>query len=351
MLRKNLFRKARLPLKSIILVGILPSCIKKQIYRLKGYKIGKNVIFSFGSIIKAKESCIIGDNTRFGMFNIIIGNKIVIGKHCSIRSLTYLACHDIIIGDEVIISENVVIRAGHPSPQSKIIIKNKVHIFPYALIDPSYPIYIDEEACVGFYCDIYTHGAYKNILDGYKVVYSGVNIGKRVELTYKVFISPGVTIGDDTQIAYGSYVNKDIPSGVLAAGTPATVKRTKEQFAPTPDYVEKNNICKRIINDFVEYLKFYFNIAYKIKGNCWKLHYNKEFARIIFLNNEEKVQKEISKNDIFVILDQSVEKQRIINTRAQWFNLLTLECSGGKNPLGDELKRFFSRYGLRFIKP
>ena len=38
-------------------------------------------------------------------------------------------------------------------------------------------------------------------------------------------ILPGVNIGDNTVIAAGSIVTKDVPSGVLAAGNPCKVIR------------------------------------------------------------------------------------------------------------------------------
>ena len=40
-----------------------------------------------------------------------------------------------------------------------------------------------------------------------------------------VSVLPGVTIGSDTIIGAGSVVNKDIPSGVIAAGNPCKVIR------------------------------------------------------------------------------------------------------------------------------
>lgn len=52
-----------------------------------------------------------------------------------------------------------------------------------------------------------------------------VRIGDRVWLGGGVIICPGVTIGDDTTIAAGSVVTRDIPSGVLAGGNPCRVIR------------------------------------------------------------------------------------------------------------------------------
>jgi maltose O-acetyltransferase len=48
-----------------------------------------------------------------------------------------------------------------------------------------------------------------------------VTIGNNVWIGADCTILPGVTIGDNSVIAAKSTVNKDIPSNVLAGGTPA----------------------------------------------------------------------------------------------------------------------------------
>ena len=50
-----------------------------------------------------------------------------------------------------------------------------------------------------------------------------VTIGNNVWLGGRAVINPGVTIGDNTVIASGSVVTKDIPANVLAAGVPCRV--------------------------------------------------------------------------------------------------------------------------------
>lgn len=57
-----------------------------------------------------------------------------------------------------------------------------------------------------------------------------VRIGHRVWLGGGAIVCPGVTIGDDTTIAAGSVVTRDIPAGVLAGGNPCRVIR---ELAPT----------------------------------------------------------------------------------------------------------------------
>jgi|SRR5665647_255045 len=57
-----------------------------------------------------------------------------------------------------------------------------------------------------------------------------VKIGNRVFVGAGSIILPGVTIGDDVVIAAGSIVSRDIPGGCVAAGVPARIICTIEDF-------------------------------------------------------------------------------------------------------------------------
>jgi maltose O-acetyltransferase len=52
-----------------------------------------------------------------------------------------------------------------------------------------------------------------------------ITIGDNVWLGGGVIVCPGVTIGADTVVGAGAVVAKDLPAGVVAAGTPARVLR------------------------------------------------------------------------------------------------------------------------------
>lgn len=52
-----------------------------------------------------------------------------------------------------------------------------------------------------------------------------ITIGDNVWFGASVTVLPGVTIGSNTVIGAGSVVNRDIPSGVIALGTPCKVLR------------------------------------------------------------------------------------------------------------------------------
>jgi len=58
-----------------------------------------------------------------------------------------------------------------------------------------------------------------------------VKIGSDVWIGGKAIICPGVTIGDCSVIGAGSVVTKDVPAGVVVAGTPARVIREIEKSA------------------------------------------------------------------------------------------------------------------------
>lgn len=64
-----------------------------------------------------------------------------------------------------------------------------------------------------------------------------VKIGNRVWVGGGVHIDQGVTIGDDTIIGAGSIVTRDVPSGVVAAGSPCRVIREIRPEEKT-DYFE-----------------------------------------------------------------------------------------------------------------
>ena len=52
-----------------------------------------------------------------------------------------------------------------------------------------------------------------------------IKVGNNVWIGAGVTVVPGVTIGDNVVIGAGSLVNRDIPSGVVAAGNPCRVIR------------------------------------------------------------------------------------------------------------------------------
>lgn len=126
---------------------------------------------------------IIGRTSQKNRPKLTIGNKVFIGYGTGI-----FIGNEIIIGDYCLISEGCILRGypGHP-------------------LDPASRLagLAEDESQVG------------------KIV-----LEKNVWLGQGVKINPGVTIGENSVIATGSIVTKDIPANVLAAGVPAKIIKT-----------------------------------------------------------------------------------------------------------------------------
>jgi acetyltransferase-like isoleucine patch superfamily enzyme len=87
---RNTSRLRKIRLALLAAVAILPSFLKRPIYRLCfGYRIGRRVKIGL-SILDASE-CHVGDDTRLGHLNLIIGvQKLVIGDHVNIGYLNII---------------------------------------------------------------------------------------------------------------------------------------------------------------------------------------------------------------------------------------------------------------------
>ena len=59
-----------------------------------------------------------------------------------------------------------------------------------------------------------------------------ITLGNNVWLGAGVIVNPGVTIGDNTVVASGAVVTRDLPANVVAAGCPARVIRSLEPEEP-----------------------------------------------------------------------------------------------------------------------
>jgi len=61
-------------------------------------------------------------------------------------------------------------------------------------------------------------------------VVAPILVGNNVFIGFNAILLPGVTIGDDCVIAAGAVVSRDIPTGSVAAGVPASPIKTLEAY-------------------------------------------------------------------------------------------------------------------------
>jgi len=182
--------------------------------------------------------------------------------HFEVGECTYIGpnnkiiCKSFIAGDYLYMTEGVEIgRGGCKGPNSNVTIGNGVGIFENTVINPSEPVNIGDNVGIGGDVMIWTHGAWLDVMQGFPAEFGPVKIGKNVWLPARSIVLPNVEIGDNTVIGIGSIVNKNIPSGSLAAGNPCKV--IKENYYPKQLFSnEKLNILDGIIEGYRNLAKY-----------------------------------------------------------------------------------------------
>tara|TARA_Y100001963_G_scaffold22410_1_gene29365 strand:- start:1773 stop:2633 length:861 start_codon:yes stop_codon:yes gene_type:complete len=166
------------------------------------------------------DSVVIGNNVQIECDSIKIGKFGVIGDNVKIT------CKSLDVGDWLYMCDDVEIgRGGCTSPNSNVKIGNHVGIFERTILNPSDSIEIGDDVGIGGEVMIWTHGAWLDVTQGFPSDFGPVKIGNRVWLPARSIVLPNVTIGDDIVIGIGSVINRDLPSGCFAAGSPCKVIR------------------------------------------------------------------------------------------------------------------------------
>lgn len=86
----------------------------------------------------------------------------------------------------------------------------------YTLIAAKYGVEIGENVQIGSHCSLYSFSTIDN-KKGKVVLKKNCKIGTHCS------VMPGVTIGENTIVGAHSFVNKSLPSNVVAVGCPAKV--------------------------------------------------------------------------------------------------------------------------------
>jgi len=340
-----LIKKKRFPIAHIITIGLLPSPIKKMVYRARGYKIGKNVSLGIGSVILGKDVSI-EKNTSIGFFSIIKAEKLHIGGFVKIGAMVYVDTTKVEIGDDSRINEQVFI-GGIKNPDSALILGKRVIIMQMSFLNPTKPITIGDDSGIGGDCLIFTHGSWNSILENYPVTFAEVTIGKNVWLPWRVFIGPGVEIGDGSVIGANSFVNKSVPAYAMAAGSPAKV--IKSGLNTAMENGDKSKILRDILLEFEHYLNYhgYETLDKHVSENGSTYAFSKDGTNLqmYFQEKSEVPKAKYSEQNILIQLD--APETTLIEGYKMVVNINKKERIGSSE-IGEELATYFSRYGIRF---
>ena len=200
-------------------------------------------------MIEAKHKDI-HESVSFGENISIECESISIGKYSRIGNNVKIRCKELVIGEHLYMADGVEIgRGGCNGPNSTVKIGNGVGIFENTVINPSEPVEIGDNCGIGADVMIWTHGAWLDITQGFPADFGPVKIGKNVWLPARSIVLPNVEIGNNVVIGINSIINRSLPGGCFAAGSPCKV--IKENVYPkklTDD--EKEDLVAVIVNDW-----------------------------------------------------------------------------------------------------
>ena len=277
--------------------------------------IGKNSKI-IGNHIDIHESVEIGDNVQIHCDTIRIGEFSKIGNDVKINCKSFEAGSWLFMWDRVEVG-----RGGNTGPNSNVKIGNHVGIFEGTIINPSESVEIGDDVGIGGEVMIWTHGAWLDITHGFPSDFGPVKIGNNVWLPARSIVLPNVTIGDDIVIGIGSVINRDLPDGCFAAGSPCKVIK-KNCY---PKKLNDNELTEMIAEITEDWLKLHkdknikdVQIEHDFKGvitlkqgidEIWFTHYNTKKKEMIGYSNEvsEDLRDYLRRRGIKIYTDRPFE--------------------------------------------
>ena len=223
-------------------------------------------------------------SVKFGDNVSIKCEKVTIGKYSRIGNNVKIQCKELEIGEHLFMADGVEIgRGGCTGSRSNVRIGNGVGIFENTVINPSEPVEIGDNCGIGGDVMIWTHGAWLDVTKGFPAEFGPVKIGKDVWLPARSIVLPNVTIGNDVVIGINSIINRSLPDGCFAAGSPCKV--IKENVYPKKlSDAELSEIAWDIINDWkknindkgvtmveIEYLNKKINLNYNRHSTIYNI--------------------------------------------------------------------------------
>lgn len=270
---------------------------------------GENFTIGFNNIIRAKKF-ICGDNVTIGH-----DNKVLVGEEFNLGHCAFVGCNNditaikAVFGEYLYLDSNVVIgHGGKMNYDSTIHVGDYCMLCSYTKLNINYSIEIGKNVGIGEYVDVWTHGSYPNVLEGFPAQFGRVKIGDNVWLPAKSTVLPNVEIGDNVVIGVNSLINKDLPAGSMCAGIPAKVLR--ENCYPVELTQEKKNLI-------IEEALYEYDKLQEFKG----ILLNYEFDKANFC----------------------------IKTENATFDLNTLDVNGGLNDVEEDFRDFLRRRGIKFF--
>lgn len=353
-----LTEQPRIPIRSILLYGLWLGFIKVLLCRLKGYRIGKGVSIGLGSVI-CGEDVEVGEHTSVGFLTIIRGKEIRLGPYVQIGSMTFLDTPHLEIGEGTKINEQVFV-GGLQLPTSKFVTGNNCLIQQMSFINPARSIVIGNDTGIGGHTLIFGHSSFLNQFEGYAANFAPIEIGSSVGLAWRVFVLPGTKIGDGAMVGANSLVSGTIPPSSMAVGFPARIVGKPPIFPKQLSDEEKVTIFRQIVAELAEFLAGSGlecekdSDRYKIRKRRQGWRRGREWSMQVTDGDVREAVKALGAGnpDVFLSLREIPGDVRDLLTSRNtvWIDIAKKAQPRVSNDLGDEVLKFFTRFGVRTLR-
>lgn len=286
----------------------------------------------------------LGHNMR-----VLAADQLRIGRNGFIGYSCELVCRSADIGEGFYGEHDLTIGGGGGStgPFSELKIGRFVHIGEFSVLNTARSVTIGDEAGLGAYVMLYTHGMWPPALEGYPLAFGSISIGPKCWITGQSIVLPGVTIGEGAVVAMGSVVNRDLPARCLAGGRPATVLK-QNMYGHKLSAQEEDDILRDILNRYVAELEFKGFAVQKFESG----------ENVLLEMDEAVVGYFRSKADLHKLL--SLNKRTIViawnhilpdlseSSQITLFNLGEMKVEGCVDDISEDLRDFLRRNCIRF---
>ena len=202
------------------IIALFPSFLKRSCYRLFfGYKVGRGV--RIGLSIIDSDGCEIGDDTRIGHFNVVIGvRSLTLGDHVRIGHLNIIRG-----GDEVIFGRYAeLIRMNEinsiPDPDVVNPVDSRITIGPGTIITTGHKIDFTDRVEIGR--RVIIGGRNSSLWTHNRQRTKPISIGDFAYIGSEIRMAPGAAIPARCIVGIGSViVGKVDGEGWLVGGVPA----------------------------------------------------------------------------------------------------------------------------------
>jgi acetyltransferase-like isoleucine patch superfamily enzyme len=230
-----------------------------------------------------------------------------------------IKCRKFIAGEWLYLQSNVEVgRGGSTGPNSNVKIGKGVSIFEDTIINPSEHIEIGDNTGIGSEVMIWTHGAWLDTMKGFPSDFGPVKIGENVWLPARSIVLPNVSIGNNVVVGIDSIINRDLPSGCFAAGSPCKV--IKRNYYPR---ILENKELNKMINNIL-----------------------KDWEALIDYKKIKNIDVDFDLLNKIITLKNNNGKNE---NNVTYFNLEKREMTGDSNDVSEDLRDYLRRRGIKFF--